>query len=197
MVQKVRSRGKKVAVPPEDRDRIVSLNREGKGYTKISQETGYSRWTIALVLKEAGLGPAVPSKNGKAAVRTMPKPAEKEAAAQRPAEVKKEPEKRVTTRRETGRVPTAAELTLQIAAAEQEARKYARQITEYADEMAKLWERAEYLSSFEGALAEAIAAVRVMKERADRYKRQLDEIQQQSLQKSMAIHSESKNLTRE
>lgn len=198
MAQEVRSKGKKVDVPPEDRDRIVGLNGEGKGYTRISQETGYSRWTVALVLKDAGVGPA--QRDGKAAAKTVtaPKPKQAvEAAPAKPAEVKKEPERRVTSKAETGRVPTAAELTVMISAAEQEAREYARQIAEYADELAKLWERAEYLAGFDETLAHALAAIRTLKRRVDTFDREVHEAQERSVQRQAAIHSEAKGLAKE
>jgi hypothetical protein len=203
MAQAVRSRGKKVDVLPEDREKIVRLHKQGQGYTKISQATGYSRWTVAVVLKEAGVDTRAPSSgNGRAAVQTVaePKVVRPEPAARpeakAPAPVKR-PQERRAARRGEDRVPSASELSSLIMAAEQEAREYAKQITGYADELASMWERAEYLAQHEEALAQAIAAMRVLKERVDRYKRQIDEVQQRSLQQSMAIHSESKSLARE
>ena len=180
---KIRTKGKKVEVPPEDKEEILRLSKRGHGIAKISELTPYSRWTVHMVIKEAR-GDVAVRRERRHTVETTPEV--KEIARPRTVGAS-----RATAVAEVAQGPMVAkELESRILAATEEARRAMHQMQDYSKELEALWERAQRAADMELAFTEALATFKVLKQHIEGYKIKLAEIESKNAEKAAVVYSE-------
>ena len=182
---KIRTKGKKVEVPPEDREEILRLSKLGHGIARISELTPYSRWTVHMVIKEAR-GDVAVRRERRHTVETTPEV--KEIARPRTVEVSRATVATAIT--EDGSPMAAAELVAKILGATEEARRAMHQMQDYSKELEALWERAQRAADTELAFTEALATFKVLKQHLEDYKVKLAEIESKNAERAAVVYSE-------
>ena len=181
---KIRTKGKKVEVPPEDKEEILRLSKRGHGIARISELTPYSRWTVHMVIKEARGDVAVTRERRRTVEAT---PEVKEITRPRTVELSGTVATAIT---EDGSPMAAAELVAKILGATEEARRAMHQMQDYSKELEALWERAQRAADTELAFTEALATFKVLKQHLEDYKVKLAEIESKNAERAAVVYSE-------
>lgn len=181
----VRRRGKRVPVNEDTQREIVRLSGIGHSLAKISELTGFSRWTVDRVLKEGRSTQAVERERRQSTSPQEVVPVKATAEVDCSEAVRVLPDLSDLTE------ISAVEISTKVSSAVSVAQKMVDDMTHFTKALEELWERAERAAQMEVSLTETLETFRLLRLQLEAYRAKIDELETKNAERAMAVHSES------